>query len=656
MSNVSQPTFSPAQDGVYVYVQPPTPIPFASVSTSLGGKVGVGSWGKTNTPLYYGPAESTLFNAVGRLTSHPNAIVTEALNFLDQGSSGVVCRVTDGTDTAGQIAIVDSTSGATIALLTGLCTGSRINTAAIFLAVSALSTTAKPSWRLTTQMPDGNPEVFDNLPAYTSTNLAAPAAPTTSTAAGGTLAGKTYYVKITYTNALGETVGSTEISQAVAVNNLLVIDSPAAQAGATGWNAYVSTLTGQEVRQNASPIAIGTNWTLPTTGLVAGAVVPSVTTAQVVTLSTVALGAAISNALNNGTAGRAPSAYFSGTAGSSTGAVAAGTFTVSSTGGVVGTDGIVTITTAILLGSDGAAGQRTGLFALRGTGVDGVILCGCYDPSAATTVSSFVNSEYAYGLLLCGPSGTNTAEALTAQQNNNMKQTVLVTAIDWVGVTDINTGAARLVSPLGHILGEISSIPPEQNPGNKPAPSGFETVLYTESSIGQNLGGTDLGNRTQAGLVCITNVLSGASGQFRLSSGQNASSNGGSTAATDGINYVRMTNYLVKALFALLAPFVDTLQSFSADDDDANKMADTLIGFLQTLQSQGRIQAFTVDAITGNTQNTVAAGYRYISINVTYMGTARYIIPTLQGGTTVLISSSNQSAAASTAASYATAA
>jgi hypothetical protein len=105
--------------------------------------------------------------------------------------------------------------------------------------------------------------------------IAAPAAPTTSSSAGGTLAGATYYVKTTYVNAIGETVGSSESTQVVAANYLLDVTSPAAETGATGWNVYVATATGAEEKQNATPIAIGTNWTLPTTGLVTGATVPT---------------------------------------------------------------------------------------------------------------------------------------------------------------------------------------------------------------------------------------------------------------------------------------------------------------------------------------------------------------------------------------------
>jgi len=43
---------------------------------------------------------------------------------------------------------------------------------------------------------------------------------------------------------------------------------PGPMTGATAYNVYVSTTSGAEVLQNASPIGVSTNWTEPATGLV----------------------------------------------------------------------------------------------------------------------------------------------------------------------------------------------------------------------------------------------------------------------------------------------------------------------------------------------------------------------------------------------------
>ncbi|MFZ0640652.1 MAG: hypothetical protein WA020_11870 [Candidatus Acidiferrales bacterium] len=100
----------------------------------------------------------------------------------------------------------------------------------------------------------------------------APAPPTLSYVAGGSLAATTYYVTASYVApADGTTSTSVQESIAVPANNLLVVESPASWYTATGWNACVSNTSGGETYQNGgTPISIGTNWTEPTSGLVAG--------------------------------------------------------------------------------------------------------------------------------------------------------------------------------------------------------------------------------------------------------------------------------------------------------------------------------------------------------------------------------------------------
>lgn len=103
--------------------------------------------------------------------------------------------------------------------------------------------------------------------------LAAPLAPLLASVAGGALAAARYFVQIAYVTAAGETAASTEVSFSIAVNSLLQIPSPPSSL-ATGWNVYVSTASGAETLQNASPIAIGTPWTEPTSGLIVGTAMP----------------------------------------------------------------------------------------------------------------------------------------------------------------------------------------------------------------------------------------------------------------------------------------------------------------------------------------------------------------------------------------------
>ena len=93
----------------------------------------------------------------------------------------------------------------------------------------------------------------------------------------GSLAGATYYVRVSFNNSQGETLTvQTETSFAVSANNVLVAGAPATvPVGATSWNIYVGTTAGQLVKQNTAPIALGSPWTMPATGLIgAGNVSP----------------------------------------------------------------------------------------------------------------------------------------------------------------------------------------------------------------------------------------------------------------------------------------------------------------------------------------------------------------------------------------------
>lgn len=115
-----------------------------------------------------------------------------------------------------------------------------------------------------------------------------PAAPTITQTAGGTLAARNEYYRITYVSANGETTGSAEVETVFTAADLIaVVASPAAFSGAVSYNVYGGATSGSETLQTSTPIAIGTNWTEPTTGLTTtGAKVPAVNTANAVVVGT----------------------------------------------------------------------------------------------------------------------------------------------------------------------------------------------------------------------------------------------------------------------------------------------------------------------------------------------------------------------------------
>ena len=147
-------------------------------------------------------------------------------------------------------------------------------------------------------------EVYDNT-IIDDRKLADPTtAPVLTQVAGGALGARTYYVKYTWKNDTGETVGSSEASLSVSANNLLMVEHPYATnygppTGAKYVNIYVSTTAGsyttglqasvptpwhqeyQDVRTNTFGHV---DWLEPATGLVSGTAIPGSNTTNAITL------------------------------------------------------------------------------------------------------------------------------------------------------------------------------------------------------------------------------------------------------------------------------------------------------------------------------------------------------------------------------------
>ncbi len=101
--------------------------------------------------------------------------------------------------------------------------------------------------------------------------LPAPGAPTLTAVSGGSLAAANYSVQTTWTNETGqESMPAAETSLAVGANQLLMVQPAAPPANATGWYAYVSSVSGQEQKQFYTPINPYYAWTEPVSGLVTG--------------------------------------------------------------------------------------------------------------------------------------------------------------------------------------------------------------------------------------------------------------------------------------------------------------------------------------------------------------------------------------------------
>ena len=124
-------------------------------------------------------------------------------------------------------------------------------------------------------IPPGAPVLAQSAGGTTGQYIAGTnSAPLNCTALNGNYQ-QTKIARTTYVTALGETTPSLPTSEVMSANFVLVVDSPPAESAATGWNAYAADVFWPLTKQNATPIAIGTNWTAPTTGMVAGSALPT---------------------------------------------------------------------------------------------------------------------------------------------------------------------------------------------------------------------------------------------------------------------------------------------------------------------------------------------------------------------------------------------
>jgi hypothetical protein len=138
-----------------------------------------------------------------------------------------------------------------------------------------------------------DPNNPNELQIYPPPNNANPSTPTipnpiVQSVSGGSLTARTYYVKITFVDSLGGESASTAngTEQWIALDNLAIIRTPYIAFNTTdigvkyaSYNVYASVTEGSETLQTVTPIAIGTDWTEPTTGLTTtGASVPTANT------------------------------------------------------------------------------------------------------------------------------------------------------------------------------------------------------------------------------------------------------------------------------------------------------------------------------------------------------------------------------------------
>jgi hypothetical protein len=346
----------------------------------------------------------------------------------------------------------------------------------------------------------------------------------------------------------------------------------------------------------------------------------------------------LASAINIGTPYHGPSAYVVASAGSGV-AIPTLSLPLLLSGG---TDGAAGVTDATLMGQDIV--PRKGMYALRNSNCDGFTLCDMSTIANYAAVVSFGLSETMLPVF-ASPSGDTIQNALNTRINAGVDSPWFWFILgDYPSWYDSYNGVTRLINSSAVGLGIIGNLSPQQSPLNKP----LQGISSTQrATLGQTYSDTELSLINTGGIDTILSPNSSPGGYyFSFATGRNASSN----TAANGIEYTRMTNFLIRTSQSKAAgSFVGQLQSIQPNDQtraNAKSLFDGLSAQLASsevglgINGQGMIdRPWSVQCdLNNNPPNLQALGYLFLYWQVRYLNVIRYFVVKFQGVGNVTVS------------------
>jgi len=337
---------------------------------------------------------------------------------------------------------------------------------------------------------------------------------------------------------------------------------------------------------------------------------------------------AIAAAINSGSGAlRGPSQLVVASAGASTSAPTAGTSTLTG-----GTDGVASVTSTQMVGTDGTS--RTGMYALRKTGCAVAMLTDCDTSTTWSTQVTYGLSEGTY-MIMTGPAGDTISNAVTTKASASVDSYAGKLLFgDWCYIADPVNQITRLISPQSFLAGRLAALSPEQSALNKPLAGIVATQKTNGNAVYSN---ADLKALADAGIDVITNPCPGGA-YFGSRIGRNTSSN----PVINGDNYPRLTNYIAYSLDRAMGIYVGQLQTPS-QREQARGAVSAFLGNMWTAGMIGDVnnpgkQPFSVQLDAGNNPpSQVALGYEQVSVRVTYLSVITVMLISVEGGQSVSI-------------------
>ena len=607
--------------GVYGDIILPTPL-LLGLPTNIEGLVGVGSWGPTNALIPVSkPVDCAVQIGPPKVRSKDIATYVSAASQVG-GAIGFLCvRVTDGTDvaaittvaTGGLNASGTATFSANPAVNDTLTIGGTTVTFTAVLIGSTLTQTLAT--------------LLDILSHSTDANLSA----------------NTYSVAGSVLTITSKTAGTGGNATTLAKVSTAITLSGATLAGGSASGGNGITLTAKYTGSLGNQITFNIVNGTAINSYMAIIAFPGLTPEQFNNISGAgnAFWVNLANAINNGTATHAPSQIVTATAGASV--VAPTVQNVQTLTG--GTDGDTGVTDATLMGQDIV--PRKGMFVLRSSNVDAFTLCDMATSANYAAIASFGLSETAlpvFGTL----SGDSIANCLATRIASGIDSPWFWLVLgDWPQFYDSYNQLSRIINPSAFAIGIVGNLSPQQSPLNKP----LQGISATQRTLlGQTYSDTELSLVNQGGIDTILGPQTSPGGYyFSFATGRNASSN----TAANGIEYTRMTNFLIRTSQSKAAgSFVGRLQSIQPNDltrAQAKALFDGLSAQLASPQvglginGQGMIDIpwlVTCD-LTNNPPALQALGYLFLYWQVRYLNVVRYFVVKFQGGGNVTVNVQN---------------
>jgi hypothetical protein len=684
--------------GVYGDIILPTPF-IVGTPTNIEGLVGVASWGPVDS-LIPASAVSDAALAMGPPVDRTHDIVShiEAATQVG-GEIGFLCiRVTDGTDSAASATITDA-NGGTGLTLTAKYTGTLGNQITCSIQYGALAN----SYLAVISFPGLAPAQFMNVPSgaanasgyitftqnpvivtaaagasfttSSSTITMAASLPatvvagmdvydTTASAHIGTVLSTSGTTLTLAANAAHASTGSSDslvFAPQISLGGStvkFVSSSPTglqcllgSTLGATMQNliAFLNTSNDTNISQCNYSVPTGTgtlNIANKTAGTAGNSFTVTASAYQAIVSGATLSGGAnagnafwvnLANAINNGNQFSGPSQTVVATADSGTGApVLSQPVTLAG-----GTDGASGVTDAMLVGQDVL--PRKGCYALRGSGCDG------FTPIDLDTISYWA-ALASLGIqetmlpIVSTASGTAYETTISDRQNAGVDTPWMwIISGDWPTFYDGYNGLSRLINPTAFAIGIIGNLSPQESPLNKE----LLGISSTETSaLGETYSDTDLTLINNGGIDVILPANQSPGGYYySFATGRNASSD----TAANGIEYTRMTNFLIRTAQSKAAgSFIGRLQSIQPDDQTRQQATDLFNGFSAELASpevglgingQGMIDTpWLVQCnLANNPPGLQAEGYLFLYWQVRYLNVVRYFIVKFQGGGNVVV-------------------